>query len=127
MKGARRTLRTAGRATFFCRVAGVQATGYTDWAVGVMKRDLEIAFPVARPFVSAARRGVLRGVVSARTGTIKRFELGSHRFDNPTVVFSTATVGTFTDPYLAGNIGIDVLKSFTVVFDFTGSRAAFLK
>ena len=67
------------------------------------------------------------GVVSARTGTIKWFVLGSHRFDNPTVVFSTATTGTFTDPYLAGNIGIDLLKSFTVVLDFAGYRAAFLK
>ena len=69
----------------------------------------------------------LGGVVSARTGTIKWFEMGSHRFDNPTVVFSTATTGSFTDSYLAGNIGIDVLKSFTVVLDFTGSRVAFLK
>jgi hypothetical protein len=69
----------------------------------------------------------LGGVVSARTGTIKWFEFGSYRFDNPAVVFSTATSGTFTEPYLAGNIGIDVLKSFTVVLDFTGSRAAFLK
>ncbi|MCI0415312.1 retropepsin-like domain-containing protein, partial [bacterium] len=63
------------------------------------------------------------GTVTARTGTIEWFEFGSRRFNNPTVVFSTATIGTFTDPYLAGNIGIDVLKSFTVVFDFTGSRA----
>jgi hypothetical protein len=69
----------------------------------------------------------LGGTVTARTGTIDWFEFGSHRFDNPTVVFSTATIGTFTDPYLAGNIGIEVLKSFTVVLDFTGSRAAFLK
>jgi len=53
--------------------------------------------------------------------------LGPHRFDNPTIDFSTATTGTFTDPYLAGNIGIDALKSFTVVMDFTGSRVAFLE
>jgi hypothetical protein len=69
----------------------------------------------------------LGGVVSARTGTIEWFELGSHRFDKPTVVFSTAATGSFADPYLAGNIGIDVLKSFTVVLDFTGSRVALLE
>ena len=69
----------------------------------------------------------LGGTVTARAGTIKWFELGPRRFDNPTAVFSTATTGTFTDPYLAGNIGIDALKSFTVVMDFTGSRAAFLE
>lgn len=67
------------------------------------------------------------GTVTARTGTIKWFELGSHRFDNPTIDFSTATTGSFTDPYLAGNIGIDVLKSFTVAMDFAGSRVAFLE
>jgi hypothetical protein len=74
---------------------------------------------------TAASSTGLGGTVAARTGTIKWFELGSHRFDNPTVVFSTATIGSFTDPYLAGNIGIDVLKSFTVILDFAGSRVAF--
>jgi hypothetical protein len=69
----------------------------------------------------------LGGTVSARRGTIQWFELGPHRFDNPTIDFSTATTGTFTDPYLAGNIGIDALKRFTVVMDFTGSRVAFLE
>jgi hypothetical protein len=69
----------------------------------------------------------LGGTVSARTGTIAWFQLGSHRFDHPTVTFSTATTGTFTDPYLAGNIGIDALKSFTVVLDFTGCRVAFVE
>ncbi len=67
------------------------------------------------------------GTVTARTGTIKWFELGSHRFENPTIDFSTAKSGSFTDPYLAGNIGIDVLKSFTVAMDFAGSRVAFLE
>jgi len=75
---------------------------------------------------AAASSTGLGGTVAARTGTVKWFELGSRRFDNPTVVFSTATIGSLTDPYLAGNIGIDVLKSFTVVMDFAGSRVAFL-
>jgi hypothetical protein len=54
-------------------------------------------------------------------------DINLHRFDHPTVTFSTATTGTFTDPYLAGNIGIDALKSFTVVLDFTGCRVAFVE
>jgi hypothetical protein len=74
---------------------------------------------------TAASSTGLGGTVAARTGKIKWFELGSHRFDNPTVVFSIATIGSFTDPYLADNIGIDVLKSFTVILDFAGSRVAF--
>lgn len=67
----------------------------------------------------------LDGTVPARTGTIEWFEIGPHRFDNPTVVFSAAKVASFADPYLAGNIGIGVLKKFTVVFDFAGGRVAF--
>jgi hypothetical protein len=38
-----------------------------------------------------------------------------------------ATTGTLSDSYLAGNIGIDAQKPFTVVMDFAGSRVAFLE
>lgn len=76
---------------------------------------------------SASSSTGIDGTVTARTGTIAWFELGDHRFDNPTVSFSTATAGSFADPYLAGNIGIGVLKEFTVVMDFAGLRAAFVK
>ena len=69
----------------------------------------------------------INGTVPARTGSIPWFELGSRRFDNPTVKFSTAKVGSFADPYLAGNIGIELLKRFTVVMDFAGSRVAFVE
>jgi len=66
------------------------------------------------------------GTVTARTGKVKWFEFSGRRFENPTIQFSTATVGTFSDPYLAGNIGIDAISKFEVVLDFTGSRVAFL-
>lgn len=69
----------------------------------------------------------LDGTVAARKGTIEWFEMGPHRFDHPTVDFSAAKEGSFGDPYLAGNIGIEVLKNFTVVLDFAGSRVAFVK
>jgi len=66
------------------------------------------------------------GFVSARAGTVKWFELGGHRFENPTVDFSTATQGAFTEPYLAGNIGQDAMMPFRVVFDFSGYRIALI-
>jgi hypothetical protein len=69
----------------------------------------------------------LDGTTAARTGTIEWFEMGPHRFENPTVKFSAAEIGSFADPYLAGNIGIEVLKNFRVVLDFTGSRVAFVE
>ncbi len=64
------------------------------------------------------------GVVSTKAGHIEWFELAGHRFENPDVIFSQATVGAFNDRYLAGNIGQEFLKEFTLYFDFGGSRVA---
>lgn len=68
--------------------------------------------------------GGVGGTVSASSGTIPWFELGRHRFENPTVVFSTASRGAFSDSYLAGNIGQVFMKPFRVVLDFSGYRIA---
>jgi hypothetical protein len=64
------------------------------------------------------------GSTGGRSGTIDWFELAGHRFDSPVVSFSEATVGAFNDNYLAGNIGQEFMKPFTVFFDFGGSRVA---
>jgi len=64
------------------------------------------------------------GTSEARAGRIAWFELAGHRFENPEAVFSQATIGAFNDRYLAGNIGQDFMKPFTVYFDFGGSRVA---
>ncbi len=64
------------------------------------------------------------GSTAGRSGTIDWFELAGHRFDSPVVSFSQATIGAFNDSYLAGNIGQDFMKPFTVFFDFGGSRVA---
>lgn len=64
------------------------------------------------------------GSSDARAGKIDAFELAGHKFDNPSVSFSQATVGAFADNYLAGNIGQEFMKPFTVIFDFGGSRVA---
>jgi len=64
------------------------------------------------------------GTTEARIGTLAWFELGGHRFENVSTVFSLAKVGAFADRYLTGNIGQDLMEPFTVVFDFGGSRVA---
>jgi hypothetical protein len=66
------------------------------------------------------------GTTEARIGTLAWFELGGHRFESVSSVFSLAKVGAFADRYLTGNIGQDLMDPFTVVFDFGGSRVAFL-
>jgi predicted aspartyl protease len=66
------------------------------------------------------------GTSEARLGKLAWFELGGHRFENVTAVFSLAKVGAFADRYLTGNIGQDLMEPFTMVFDFGGSRVAFV-
>ena len=66
------------------------------------------------------------GTTDAKMGKMAWFELGGHRFENLDAVFSLAKVGAFADRYLTGNIGQDLMEPFTVVFDFGGSRVAFL-
>ncbi|MDR3691334.1 MAG: retropepsin-like aspartic protease [Fimbriimonas sp.] len=66
------------------------------------------------------------GQTEARVGRLAWFELGGHRFEKVDATFSLAKTGAFADRYLAGNIGQDLMEPFTVVFDFGGSRVAFL-
>jgi hypothetical protein len=73
---------------------------------------------------SMAQEGGAGGTSEARAGKIAWFELAGHRFENPDVVFSQATIGAFNDKYLAGNIGQEFMLPFTVYFDFGGSRVA---
>jgi hypothetical protein len=71
-----------------------------------------------------AGAGGVGGISTARRGKIKWFELAGHRFQNPTVLFSTSATGAFAEPYLAGNIGHEFMMPFRIVIDFTGSRIA---
>jgi len=80
---------------------------------------------VGRETTSVGMAGV-GGTTDARQGKLAWFELGGHRFRNIEAVFSLAKVGAFADRYLTGNIGQDLMEPFTVVFDFGGSRVAFL-
>lgn len=66
------------------------------------------------------------GISASQSGTIEWFELAGHRFEKPSATFSQAKVGAFSDPYLAGNIGHDFMRPFTLVFDFGGSRVGFV-
>lgn len=73
-----------------------------------------------------AGTGGVGGMITARAGTVKWFELGGHRFDSPKVLFSTADHGAFAEHYLGGNIGHEFMKPFKIVLDFSGYRLALI-
>ncbi len=66
-----------------------------------------------------AARGI-GGEIGGTAGRVATFELGSVSLANPIVVVTNATGGAFATPGLAGNIGSEILRRFTVTFDAPG-------
>jgi hypothetical protein len=52
-------------------------------------------------------------------------KLGSVTVTNPLTELSLQKKGSFTDPYVAGNVGGGVLKRFNVIFDYARQRLIF--
>jgi Aspartyl protease/PDZ domain len=71
---------------------GAKFQGVTGWGVG-----------------GPARSWIVRG---------KRFSLGGATVDDPVVVLSQAAKGSFSDAYVAGNVGAGVLKQFNIVWNY---------
>jgi hypothetical protein len=64
------------------------------------------------------------GDVIGRRGIIKKFELGDFEFDNPVVAFpdSVSIRSVNMVPDRRGSIGGEIMKRFTVVFDYQNSQ-----
>jgi len=75
---------------------------------------------------SIAMEGGVGGMKLARSGKLKWFELGGHRFEKPKVTFSTADEGPLADEYVLGNIGQDFIKPFRLVLAYQANRIAFV-
>jgi hypothetical protein len=58
-------------------------------------------------------------------GAMAWFELAGHRFDQPKVIFVTSENGPVADPHTAGNIGLEFLQPFKLIFDYANKRIAF--
>lgn len=71
--------------------------------------------------------GGVGGMVQAKKGKLKYFELGGHRVENIEATFATANKGAFNSADTLGNIGSDLLKPFKLVFDYQNKRIAFVK
>jgi hypothetical protein len=55
-------------------------------------------------------------------GRLKMFQLGSYLVEEPVAAFSQSNPAKGSDPTLAGAIGAEFLRRFTVVFDFPHQR-----
>lgn len=76
--------------------------------------------------LAAGSSGGVGGSASAPTGRLAWFELAGHRFENPSVSFSQAESGAFTDRYTTGNLGQGFLAPFRIVLDYRHDRLAFV-
>jgi hypothetical protein len=59
-------------------------------------------------------------------GKIAWFNLAGHRFENRNAEFALDPEGVFSDPYVEGNLGVEFLKPFRIVLDYTRDRVAFV-
>lgn len=71
--------------------------------------------------------GGVGGFVAAKEGTLAWFEIGGLRTEDVPASFAIEAKGTFADTKRDGNIGVELLKPFTLYFDYAGERIAFVK
>jgi hypothetical protein len=62
----------------------------------------------------------------AAIGTVESVEIAGVSFGETAVAFSLEEHGLFGDPYTTGNLGVDLLRSFRIVFDYGSRRIALL-
>jgi len=60
-------------------------------------------------------------------GSLAWFELAGHRFEQPKVIFMVNENGPGADPFSAGNIGLEFLKPFKLIFDYANLRVAMIE
>jgi hypothetical protein len=70
--------------------------------------------------------GGVGGYVAAKKGEIEWIEIGGRRYENIPALFATEARGAFADSRKQGNIGAELLRKFTLVFDYPESRMAFI-
>jgi hypothetical protein len=69
---------------------------------------------------------VQAGKLHLGVGQIAWFELAGHRFEKPHVLFALDTDGVLGEPGTLGNIGVEFLRPFRIVFDYSRLRIAFI-
>lgn len=91
----------------------------TLWGPFVKDHDL------ARRYRASPETVVGWGVGGSASGRVARgdtLKLGSVVVHDPVLELSTATEGAGADKYIAGNVGGEILRHFTVTFDYANQR-----
>jgi len=76
----------------------------------------------AVPRTLRSRNGGVGGMVENRIGRIDRLRLGPYSINAPIAVFRRPGPGAISAPGTAGNIGGEVLRRFTLTFDYRHAR-----
>lgn len=74
--------------------------------------------PAIRTVTGSGVGGLIYGDVIR----LHAFEMGKFRFEQPTATLSRQTTGVFADTEVAGNIGGEILRRFTVTFDYPNRK-----
>ncbi len=77
--------------------------------------------------VTDAQLGGVGGFVGARKGTVAWFELAGLRQEAITATFAVEAKGNYAKADLAGSIGGEMLRPFTLVLDYGKERIAFVR
>jgi len=80
---------------------------------------------VYRPKVEAITGWGVGGPSRGLITRAKVLKLGSVTVSGPLTELSLQKRGSFTDPYVAGNVGGGVLKRFNIIFDYSRQRLIF--
>ncbi len=74
--------------------------------------------------VTDAKVGGVGGFAATKRGTIAWFELAGKRLTDVPAEFAVEARGSLADSQREGRIGIDVLRRFVIVLDYSGARLA---
>jgi hypothetical protein len=70
---------------------------------------------------------VQAGKLHLGVGQIDWFALAGHRFERPQVLFALDADGVLGEASTLGNIGVEFLKPFRIVFDYSRARVSFVE
>ncbi|MCE9558501.1 MAG: aspartyl protease family protein [Armatimonadetes bacterium] len=74
--------------------------------------------------VGTSQTGGAGGSSVSKTGSVKFFEFGGRRFENPSVGFQVTEKGLLSSPYFTGNIGMGFMGKMRVIFDYANQRVS---
>ena len=101
-------------------------TGANGWVTFNQPAVVEWKLLEGRELQNAQLGGV-GGFVAAKKGKVAWFELAGLRQENVAVTFATEPKGNYADAGLAGSIGGEMLRPFTLVLDYGKERIAFVR